>query len=115
MKFIKGLLMFFGILFVIQIILLIFIYFWNPLGLWGHSELEKTTTSDEVYDHPMLTNEQEETLDKLGIDVEYIPERITPVMQECFTEKLGQERVDEIIGGEKPSAIDIFKARDCIN
>jgi hypothetical protein len=114
MKFIKGLLIFFGILFLIEIILLVSIYFWNPLNLWGHDDISDINNT-EKYDHPLLNESQEETLEKLNIDVQYIPERITPVMQECFLKTLGQERVDEIIAGDSPSPVDLFKAKECIS
>lgn len=114
MKFIKGLLIFFGILFLIEIILLVGIYFWNPLNLWGHNDINSTSDS-QTYDHPLLNESQEQTLEKLGIDVEYIPERITPVMEECFVKTLGQDRVNEIIAGDSPSAIDLFKAKECVS
>ncbi len=116
MKIIKGILIFLGILFLIEIMLLAAIYFWNPLGLWGNNDINtETVGTTEIYDHPLLDESQEKTLEKMGIDVEYIPERITPVMEECFVNALGQERVNKIIGGDSPSAVDLFNARDCIN
>ncbi|MBU0660925.1 hypothetical protein KKG22_01955 [Patescibacteria group bacterium] len=69
--------------------------------------------TEEVYDHPALSEDQEQTLDKLGIDVSTLPTSITPEQQACAVEKLGQDRVLEIVGGASPSAIELVKAGSC--
>ncbi|MFC1678361.1 hypothetical protein ACFLZ9_01380 [Patescibacteria group bacterium] len=73
----------------------------------GNSELS-------VDKHPLLNEEQEKTLENYGVDVSQLPSSVTPGMEECFIEKLGQERADEIVGGASPSAMEIFKAKSCL-
>ena len=64
--------------------------------------------------HPLLTSDQEATLEKIGIDPAKLPTTITPVMESCFVNKLGIDRVNEIKAGEEPNAVDLFKAKSCI-
>ena len=69
------------------------------------------TTTDK---HPLLTPDQEQTLEKFGVDPTKLPTQITPAMEACFTAKLGEERVNAIKGGEAPTAVDFFKAQSCL-
>lgn len=81
------------------------------------NSINEQSGKDEVKNdkHPMLNEEQEKKLESLGVDVESLPSSITPGMETCFVEKLGQERVNEIVGGVSPSPIEIFKTRECLN
>ena len=66
--------------------------------------------------HPLLTNDQEATLEKFGIDPAKLPTEITPAMESCFIDKLGQDRVNEIKSGQaEPGVLDFFKAKDCVS
>lgn len=64
--------------------------------------------------HPLLNEDQENTLENYGVDISKLPTSISPEMEKCFIEKLGQERADEIIGGDSPGAMEILKARSCL-
>lgn len=77
----------------------------------GNNEIE----IDNVDKNPLLNEEQEAQLESLGIEPENLPTEITPEMEKCFREKLGEQRTQEIIDGDSPTAIDFFKARSCIN
>lgn len=65
-------------------------------------------------DHPLLSESQEDILETFGIDVSSLPRELTPEMEQCFIDKLGQERVNEILEGATPNVIDFFKAKSCI-
>jgi len=66
--------------------------------------------------HPLLSADQEKTLEKIGIDPAKLPNEITPAMEQCFTEKLGADKVSKIKSGEEePSVIDFLKAQSCIS
>ncbi len=65
-------------------------------------------------DHPLLSNEQEKMMENAGIDVSALPTNISPEMEKCFIEKLGEEKVEEIINGAVPGPLDIFKAKSCL-
>ena len=77
----------------------------------GNSEVE----IDNIDKNPLLDEEQEAQLESLGIDPADLPSEITPDMEECFAQKLGEKRTNEIIKGDSPTALDFFKARFCVN
>lgn len=64
--------------------------------------------------HPLLSAEQEKTLQSYGVDVSQLPSSITPGMKDCFMEKLGQDRANQIVKGATPSALEIIKAKACL-
>jgi hypothetical protein len=74
----------------------------------------KNTDSEKI-DNPLLNDEQEKTLESYGVDVSQLPSEISPAMRECFVEKLGESRAQELADGATPGPIDILKAKDCLN
>jgi len=76
--------------------------------------IKKTQENVVVDKNPMLTPTQEAALEKVGIDPANVPTTITPEMEECFLEKLGEKRVIEIKGGSEPTMTDLFQARSCL-
>ena len=83
-------------------------------NLDGYTPSASPSTGGVIDKHPLLDAEQEKTLESFGVDVEALPTEITPAMQDCFTEKLGQERILEIINGATPGALDFIKAGGCL-
>lgn len=77
----------------------------------GNSEVE----IDNIDKNPLLSEEQEAQLEYLGIEPSDLPSEITPEMEKCFTQKLGENRTKEIIDGDSPTIIDFFKASSCLN
>jgi hypothetical protein len=75
----------------------------------------ETNLTKEKVDNPLLNDEQEKTLESYGVDVSQLPSEISPAMQECFVEKLGESRAQELADGATPGPIDILKAKDCLN
>lgn len=73
---------------------------------------EKTTI--EKVDHPLLSDAQEESLKSAGVDVGALPTSITPEMEKCFTEKLGEKRVEEIKSGSALGPLDVLKGSSCL-
>ena len=63
--------------------------------------------------NPLLSETQEELLQKIGVDPAKLPSKITPEMIACFETKLGKERTAEIQNGASPTATDYFKAQSC--
>jgi hypothetical protein len=59
-----------------------------------------------------ISSEQQKALEAAGINPGTI--NITPEMEACFIEKLGNTRVEEIKNGAIPNPLDIFKARSCL-
>ena len=112
------------ILLVIVIVILLmiifaFAWFWfaDPFGLrtaiFNPPEIEESG-SLENYDHPLLSESQEQMLESIGVDPRAVPTEITPEMEDCARDALGDERVDQIIQGATPSAIDFLKAQSCL-
>ncbi len=66
------------------------------------------------FDHPLLSDSQEAMLDKAGIDVKTLPSTISPAMEACFRDRLGDTRVNEIMQGATPGPLDLFKAKGCL-
>jgi hypothetical protein len=64
--------------------------------------------------HPLLSDDQEQMLESSGIEVESLPQEISPEMEACFEDKLGKDRVEEIKAGDQPSSMELFKARSCL-
>ncbi|MFH1427010.1 MAG: hypothetical protein ABIG60_00560 [Patescibacteria group bacterium] len=60
---------------------------------------------------PMTPDQRQAVLD-FGINPDSVI--ITPAMEECFIEKLGNERVEEIKNGDVPGALEMFKAVSCL-
>jgi Na+-transporting methylmalonyl-CoA/oxaloacetate decarboxylase gamma subunit len=83
----------------------------KPFGI-EINPLAKTEINSE-YDHPLLSTEQEKTLQSLGVNLESIPTTITPTQEQCAVEVLGQDRVNQIKSGSAPSVTDYFKAKNC--
>lgn len=123
------------ILILLAILSLIVILVFNPMNLRtkligsiinsylsqnieGYEPLENlsdsTAAGDSADKHPLLNEEQEKTLENFGVDVSQLPTEITPAMQECFLEKVGKDRAEELVGGAAPGAMDFLKARECI-
>src|SRR3989339_799211 len=53
-----------------------------------------------------------EGVENFGIDPDSIV--ITPAMEDCFVEKLGEQRVSEIKNGSAPGVLEMVKASSCL-
>jgi len=116
-----------GVLFFIIILGALYVWFADPFeikpllssGVTIESVINtvsgNTVEIDNVDKNPLLNEEQEAILETLGVNPEDLPSEITPEMEECFTEKLGRTRTNEIIQGSSPTTGDFFKARSCLN
>ncbi len=126
-KIIKGLL----IVILLGIIVLAIIFFTNPMNLRnriigsvinsylsntieGYSAIKPSNNNSDADKNPLLSAEQEQALESIGVNVEALPQELTPAMQACLLEKLGEARAKEIISGAAPSPTDFFKAKDCL-
>jgi len=128
MKILKKIFIGLGIIFLIILLCLIYLWLFDPLGiralvktnvspisviktLTGNS----TITIDNIDKNPLLNEQQEAQLESLGIEPSDLPTEITSEMKDCFIEKLGTVRTTEIIAGTAPTAIDFMKARSCFS
>jgi len=72
----------------------------------------KAVTDPIVVSGDRLTNSQKEALEALGFESDSIT--ITPEMIMCAEEKLGRERLDEIVGGSAPGPLESLTLLPCI-
>jgi hypothetical protein len=110
-----------GFIFFILILFGIYFYVADPLNLkplFMNSESDSVETAEvnneSVDRNPALNSDQEAALEKFGIDPANVPSQITAEQEDCFVEKIGEQRVQEIKAGDTPTSIEFFKAKDCI-
>lgn len=72
-----------------------------------------TTPTENNNQHPYLSESQEKMIRTMGIDIETLPTSISEEQEACAIQTLGQERVNEIIAGDTPTALEILKAKKC--
>jgi hypothetical protein len=121
-KFLQIFFIILGVIFFILILAGTYLYVVDPFGIKpfikGLSNqtvpVSKQTGTNVVDKNPLLTPTQEQTLEKIGIDPATLPTKITPAMEACFYNKLGDKRTNEIKNGATPTAADYFAARSCI-
>lgn len=74
--------------------------------------VQNTNTNNVPVSTLPITQDQRESLESFGIDPDSVV--ITPEMTECFLEKLGPERVEEIKAGATPGVLEMIKASSCL-
>ena len=65
--------------------------------------------------NPLLNAQQEKTLESFGVDVTKLPTEITPGMQACFIDILGEKRAIELANGDNPTALEVIKVGECLD
>lgn len=53
-------------------------------------------------------------LEKTGIDPSKIPSTISPELEDCLTNAVGEERAKQIKTGAVPTPTDLLKAKSCL-
>ena len=113
--FLKKFLMIVGIIAIIFIFLVVILFIYlistKPLGI-DINPLNFNKV-DATYDHPLLSADQEKTLQAIGVDVKSIPTSISPAQEKCAVYALGQDRVNQIKAGSAPSISDYLSAKNC--
>lgn len=122
-----------GVLFLIQLIALAYLYVFDPLNLkpllFGNPDAPKSQTTGSAEDNSSsvsaegetentsssnLSPAQERALEMVGVEPEAIPQSFTEEQLRCFVAVLGQARVDEIKAGATPSMSEYYQAKDCM-
>ncbi len=118
--FLKILLIVFITIVVLVVGLFSYVMIKNPFGLSDifkasvlKQGVEENLEKYKDYDHPLLTEDQEETAIEAGINIEQIPTEITDEQIQCGVDKLGQERVNEIMSGSEPTSFEVIKLLPC--
>ncbi len=123
MNFLKTFFATLGVIFFLLILTGAYLYIADPFELkpliktligQPAKQVSDTKAESNASDkNALLSPAQEKAIETLGIDPAALPSKITPAMEECFYEKLGAERANEIKAGAEPTATDYFKARTC--
>jgi len=114
-KLLWNLLAVIGLLTVVGFSVLAYFWFTNPYLQSVFNPFESRQEGVSEDQHPALSAEQEATLQAIGVDVSALPSEITPNMENCFVQKLGQKRVDEIKAGSSPTPAEVVKSQGCLN
>ncbi len=61
-----------------------------------------------------MSDNQAKALEAVGIAPESVPAQFTPAQIQCFTQILGEQRVNEIKAGDTPTPTEFFKAKECV-
>jgi len=80
----------------------------------ANSNEDANSSAASIVDNPLLSDQQEKMLTDIGVDVSKLPTEVTPEMQACAVEKLGEVRVLEIVNGATPSVMEVLKAKECL-
>ena len=83
-----------------------------PLNTTNNQNTAPVTDSTDK--NPLLNAQQEKILEDFGVDVAKLPTEITPSMQTCFIDILGEERATELANGATPSAFEVIKTSKCL-
>lgn len=70
---------------------------------------------ESTYDHPLLTDAQEELVKSFGIDPATLPTTIPSNLEPCTIDALGIDRVNQIKSGSTPTLSDYLKAKECFH
>jgi hypothetical protein len=123
-KFLKVLRVFFVILGVIFFLLIVTVFYLYQTDFYGiksivNYEKEEVTTTNNVDQtedkNSALSAEQEAQLESIGVNPAKVPSEISPEMEDCFIQKLGEKRVKEIEAGGSPTVSEVIKAKPCLN
>ena len=124
LKILNGFFVFLGVIFFIIIIALTYLWFADPLGIkpmFIDGGDENTVTQQEFEEngdidaHPLLDSSQESLLRLAGIDPATLPTEITPELQACVLEIVGEERAREIADGATPTFSEVIKGKACLD
>lgn len=66
------------------------------------------------FDHPLLSPQQEKTLQQIGIDPATLPTTVTPAQTQCAINAIGKSRVNAILAGATPSMTEILALKRCL-
>ena len=116
LKILNGFFVFLGVIFFIILIALSYLWVVDPFNIKplfltegnASSEFTDITNTDT---NPLLSESQESILRSAGINPASLPSEITPELEACAVDKIGEARIKEILAGATPSASELFRAK----
>lgn len=111
-----------GVIFFLLILVALYLFIadpWNIRGLLGGEEATLSAADEAVNvapvdRHPVLNEQQEQLLDRAGIDPATVPTELGEENMACFVELFGAERVDEVTAGANPTPLEIVRGQQCL-
>lgn len=105
-----------GVIFSLILLCIAYLFIFDPFNIKPllsdqKTEISSNTKSDN---NPILSDSQEKTLEKIGIDPASIPSSFSQKQIECFETKLGGARVIEIMNGASPTIPEMLSAQACL-
>ncbi len=67
------------------------------------------------YDHPYLSDDQEDLLKNWGISPSSLPTDVSQAQLDCALDAVGQARATEILNGATPSFTEMTKVMPCLD
>ncbi len=101
-----------GVIFFLLIIGALFVWFTDAWGVRSVVEFTLTPKSISV-DSSAGTSEQAQALEEAGLDMNLFS-NLTPEQETCFTDRLGADRVAEIVAGAMPSPGEVLQGAPCL-
>lgn len=94
----------------------------TPSNILETREKDTATTPASVEDtqhipndaHPGLSESQEKSLEKIGIDPATLPTTLSDTQQNCLIDAVGEDRANAIKNGETPTLFEITKGLACM-
>ena len=109
--------MFMGVLFILQLSLLAYLWFADPFNIrpmLSNQTIDLLPSAPGADQHPILTPDQENFLNSVGINPANLPTEIDKETEDCLRSKVSPERAAEIEAGATPTAMELLKARECL-
>jgi len=120
LKILNSFFVFLGIIFFIILIALSYLWVADPFNIKPLFLTEGGGINREFADgvntdnNPLLSESQESMLRSAGINPASLPSEITPELEACAVDKIGEVRVKEIVVGATPSASEILRFKGCL-
>jgi len=120
LKILNGFFVFLGVIFFLIIVALGYLWIADPFNIkpmFMNTEDSMGNQNEEsanIDAHPLLNDSQESMLRSAGINPANLPQEITPELEACVVDKIGEARIKEIVAGATPSASEFLQAQACL-
>src|SRR5680860_77880 len=120
LKILNVFFVFLGVIFFLIIVALSYLWIADPFNIKPMFMRTEDSIGNEYEDsanidaHPLLNDSQELILKLAGINPASLPREITPELEACVVDKIGEARTREIVAGATPSVSEVIQAQTCL-
>ncbi|HZJ42088.1 MAG TPA: hypothetical protein VFD51_03750 [Patescibacteria group bacterium] len=120
LKILNVFFVFLGVIFFLIIVALSYLWIADPFNIKPMFMTTEDSIGNEYEDsanidaHPLLNDSQESMLKSAGINPASLPREITPELEACVVDKIGEARTREIVAGATPSVSEVIQAQTCL-